>query len=98
MTEPLTPSALADAFRLVRDLHSKPMATAMKVGQTAWPKVKERLGTEPEPSGFERALRGSIGSPLGIPVHVLEPNTWPPNLVAIVDQEGNAMQAWIIND
>lgn len=41
-------------------------------------------------------LRNSI--PGGVPVHVLDRSTWPPNLIVAIDREGNAMKAWIVND
>lgn len=86
----MKPEDLEAAFAMVRELHSKPLATRLKVGSKAWPKMRRRLAEGP--------TNGQIGL-FGIPVHVIDnPNDWPPNLVAILDQEGNAMSAWIIND
>ncbi len=69
-------------------------------------KLVSRIDTGP--AGYN-AIQRAAASPdrfpfadqatlLGLPVHVLDRPTWPPNLIVAVDQEGNAMKAWIIND
>jgi hypothetical protein len=88
---------LEAAFKVIREMHSKPIATRMKVGADAWPKVRSRIGGSVEAD--QQIFANPLGSLLGIPIRVItEPNAWPPNLVAIIDQRGNAMQAWIVND
>lgn len=53
---------------------------------------------------FERPLSvppyspNPLGDITGVPVDVLDGPIWPPNLLVAIDQEGNAMKAWIIND
>jgi len=70
---------------------AKQHASQMIAGARAWPKIKERLTTPVDVPPWVGPL-----DMFGIPVHVR--TDWPSNLVAITDQEGNAMSAWIIND
>lgn len=75
----------------------RPIVTSIKAGQAAWPRLKARLGLPGEAGVIDNyAFVCRMNN--GLPVHVLAPESWPPNLVAILDQEGNAIKVWIIND
>lgn len=72
----------------------RPHITRMKAGRNAYLAMARMFAPGPtDPSAWS-----VMSSLTGVPVDVLDGPIWPPNLVVAIDQEGNAMSAWILND
>lgn len=73
---------------------AKPRIARMKAGPDAYWAMRRMFAADTE----ARHASGVVGDLTGTPVDVLDGPVWPPNLVVAIDQEGNAMSAWILND
>lgn len=71
----------------------RPRVARIKAGRLAYTALLRQLA--PKPSNTYG--RGMLADLTGVPMDVLDTN-WPPNLVVIIDEEGNALSAWILND
>lgn len=74
-----------------------PRIARMKAGRGAYYAMLRSF--MPRPGKLDhRAGTGYLTDLTGVPVDVLDGPSWPANLLVAIDQEGNAMKAWILND
>lgn len=72
-----------------------PRIARMKAGRDAYFAMLRTFAPGPADRPH---LAGRISDLTGVPVDVFDDSRWPANLLVAIDQEGNAMEAWIIND
>lgn len=72
-----------------------PRIARMKAGRDAYYAM---LRNFERPQFDLRRTANPVADITGVPVDVLDGPIWPPNLLVAIDQEGNAMKAWILND